>query len=375
MRRMLIVAMIFTTLSTALPLTAEGGPLLDWWRTRPKLFGKKQPVVTTYMPPVGTCTSSCPQVCQRVSVSYEPQTSYRSTWVQTPITSYRPETTTDPLTGCQVTCVKPCTTYQWSLKRVPHTTYRPVYQTQTVQMPAVTTGSCNTCAVPQPAVVTTPVANPYGALTYSAPAAGGMPISGGMPATGAPMAQPTLPNGVTPGAAPADMMPTLNPNDPTVTNRIVVPPTLDANGNPVGSSILNESYRQPVPGTTSPPPSGAASPMNVAPPNGSTSRMPQRIESSNSNSNQHNPIVDPAPGVRRTQPSSAPPLWATDQNTASVSLHRPWEYSPIQLAVYEQPQQNEPQRFHAPTSNMVPVQATPTPARRIRNDGWQSLDR
>jgi hypothetical protein len=246
-------------------------------------------------------------------------------------------------------------------------------------MPAVTTTSgCNTCSVPQPAMVAAPPTNaygsadPYGTLTYAAPGSTGMPIAGGMPATGGYPSQPTLPNGVTPGSAPADLAPSLNPNNPTTTNRIAIPPMYDANGNPIGSSILNDAYRPSVPSASPPPPS---EPENGASSNGASSRMPQRIETGNSNANRHNPILDPAPGVRRTQPSSAPPLLPADLNTASVSLHRPWEYSPIQLAVYEQPDQAAPQRFHVPTSSVQPVQAVPTPAQPIRNDGWQSLAR
>ncbi|MCA9107664.1 MAG: hypothetical protein KDA83_19775, partial [Planctomycetales bacterium] len=117
-----------------LPQQAQAGPLLDWLRG---LVGANRPVQTAYMPAQGC--ESCTMTCQRTVVNYVPQTDYRTDWTQVPVTTYRPVTSADPVTGCTITCMRPCTTYEWRAQRVPVTTYRPVYSTQTVQRPITQT--------------------------------------------------------------------------------------------------------------------------------------------------------------------------------------------------------------------------------------------
>ncbi|MEZ6093282.1 MAG: hypothetical protein R3C03_03445 [Pirellulaceae bacterium] len=133
--------------------TAQAGPLLDWLRgLRNRCSLNRQP---TY-PIAGQtaacglqpdqCRVDCQQTCSRTVVNYVPYTAYRTSWEKVPVTQYRPVTSSDPCTGCTVTCMKPCTTYTWSQKQVPYTTYRPVYRQETYKVPvSYVTNNCNSC--------------------------------------------------------------------------------------------------------------------------------------------------------------------------------------------------------------------------------------
>ncbi len=150
--------------------SAEAGPLLDWIR------GLRRRPCNTYQPLTyrqtaltgaanphnlqpGQCARTCNQTCSRVVVNYVPHTAYRTDWKRVPVTQYRPETSSDPCTGCSVTCMKPCTTYNWQMQRVPYTTYRAVYRTENYTVPVTTitnscatgtcaTNTCSTCPTP-----------------------------------------------------------------------------------------------------------------------------------------------------------------------------------------------------------------------------------
>lgn len=74
--------------------------------------GTCAPVTVGYAP-TGLC-NLCP-----TPTAATPTIRYRTTLTRVPVTSYRPVTTTDPATGCPVTCLQPCTTYRWQFKRVP----------------------------------------------------------------------------------------------------------------------------------------------------------------------------------------------------------------------------------------------------------------
>ncbi len=154
---------------------AEAGPF-DW------LFGKKQPTTvnyapyttyyapqaayqvphTTYYAPATTCSVSYKPV---TTVQYAQQTGYRTNYARVPTTVYRPVASVDGTTGCAVTVMKPCTTWTWQARRVPYTTYKPVYTTryvgtQTCQTPicrlpacgtpSCATGTCGTTNYAQP---------------------------------------------------------------------------------------------------------------------------------------------------------------------------------------------------------------------------------
>ena len=70
-------------------------------------------------PPTATYAAQ-PTCLQRLGSCFSPSagsTSYRTTWKTVPVTSYRPIVSTDPVTGCPVTVMKPCTTYAWQADR------------------------------------------------------------------------------------------------------------------------------------------------------------------------------------------------------------------------------------------------------------------
>jgi hypothetical protein len=140
--------------------SAEAGPLMDWLRRRRQAYQVPAYGYQGYgapAPACGTCQTTCQQTCQRVVSDYVPYTAYRTNWQQVPVTYYRPVTNSDPCTGCTVTCMRPCTTYQWQAQRVPYTAYRTVYRTETYRVPVTTTTyappmtpaapGCSTCGI------------------------------------------------------------------------------------------------------------------------------------------------------------------------------------------------------------------------------------
>ncbi len=155
--------------------SAEAGPLLDWLRglrnrrnCNTCYQGCQAPATTLrqtqytgtvnpYNLQPGQCARTCNQTCSRTVVNYVPCTAYRTSWKQVPVTQYKPQTSSDPCTGCTVTCMRPCTSYTWQMQRVPYTTYRPVYTQQNYTVPVTTitndcaTGTCGTCATCPPA--------------------------------------------------------------------------------------------------------------------------------------------------------------------------------------------------------------------------------
>jgi hypothetical protein len=164
-----------------------------------------------------------------------PQTYYRTVWKQVPVTSYRPVVSADPVTGCPVTVMKPCTTYQWQATRqrqgffrrlfnrlcpsrdpVPVAAATPSYCVPTTCVPTTIDG-CSVAppttmapapapmqAAPAPAGTPAPAPAPYYERGPAPRTAPGVP--GPAPAPGSPPATPG-------GTAPADQRPRLEPGD------------------------------------------------------------------------------------------------------------------------------------------------------------------
>jgi hypothetical protein len=270
---------------------AEAGPLLDW------LFGRRRCFAPACAPAptCATCTTTCQQTCSRVVVNYVPQTCYRTEWERIPVTTYQQTTSSDPCTGCTVTCNRPCTTYNWQMKQIPYTTYRPVYTQETYQVPVTYTsqvpvaqtmpmaapvGGCSTCAgyMPTTVVQSPVVASPYPQYYQTTPQV---------------IAAPAAP--VT--STPADQIPTL--------------------------------------GTT---PQSSNQPVLIQGTNGTTSAAwPTQLQAPAS---PISPLKDPNPGARwdaNMDTNSAPQLQNPfNQTTHSPSVER-WGYSPVRLASYEVP--------------------------------------
>ncbi len=60
---------------------------------------------------------------------YVPQIAYRTAFQPVPVTTYQTSTSINPANGLPMTCTRPCTSYTYQARRVPYTTYRPVYTT------------------------------------------------------------------------------------------------------------------------------------------------------------------------------------------------------------------------------------------------------
>jgi hypothetical protein len=80
--------------------------------------------VTTYAgyaPYTAAYAPACGQ-----TVSYMPQTSYRTVYVNAPVVAYQPVSACNPCTGCPTTVMRPVVSYVTQARLVPYTTYRPV---------------------------------------------------------------------------------------------------------------------------------------------------------------------------------------------------------------------------------------------------------
>ena len=156
----IVIAAIVAVTCLTQTQQAQAGPLLDWLRGIRRPCCGQNTVPFTAARPVtpnvgnlqpGQCMKTCNKTCSRTVVNYVPYTAYRTNWNKVPVTKYRPVTTSDPCTGCTMTCMKPCTTYTYQMQRVPYTTYRPVYRQENYTVPVTTitndcsTGTCNTC--------------------------------------------------------------------------------------------------------------------------------------------------------------------------------------------------------------------------------------
>ncbi len=327
----IIALFIAATLLAALPSDANAdGPLRRWWRgLRTPKNACCTPTTASCAPnpydlKPGQCMKTCQQTCSRTVVNYVPCTAYRTVTQRVPVTQYRPETTSDPCTGCTVTCMKPCTTYTYQVQRVPYTTYRPVYRQETFKVPVTTitndccTPTCNTCAtgtcatgtcetgcgtcgtsgaIQQPNYAPTPALAPQTSTYYET--APGAISSGGSYGTG----------GFTP-TLPADQTPSLI--NPTSSQR----PMSDRLTDP----IIGSGYQ--------------------------TSTGPARLDV---------------------------------QETASRSpIHKQWSYSPVRLASYEKPATTRVQmapamRQLAPVSQVEPS-ATWSNSQSAQRNGWVEVN-
>lgn len=267
---------------------ANAGPLLDWLFRRNRNCACAPPVA----PPCSTCQTTCQQTCSRMVVNYVPYTAYRTDWERVPVTTYQQSSSTDPCTGCTVTCNKPCTSYNWRMKQTPYTTYRPVYTQETYQVPV--TYTTQVAAAPVYDTGCSTCSSGYAATPgYQAPVA---PTSYPQyyqqaPATGGTIYQPTPAAGT--GATGADLQPTLNVN-PQSSNRPVM---IDGTTGSTSTNWPTQIQSQPT-----------AAPIS--------------------------PLQDPNPDARWNGNSPPQLLNPFNQSTSAPSVQR-WGYSPVRLATYE----------------------------------------
>jgi hypothetical protein len=256
--------------------------------------------------------------------------------------------------------MRPCTSHTWQMRQVPYTTYRPVYHTETYQVPVTTSMCAPTCApsiptMPFPAAVGLPT---DGCATCAGGIAAGSAIvpQGTLSTQGtytsAPFAgvQNTYPATVQPSygtPTPADLAPSLtNPQTlqkPVIIERRVVDPAT-------------------VPGTSSSSYAPIATPPN-APPAGGAGSSPY--------------LRDPQPASRWNE--TAPEL--LEDQTARHPAVEPWTYSPMRLAGHLEAVPRTQANSNSAWANAVPtivhgtVQAVPSGTAAVStapNAGWRT---
>lgn len=339
------------------PAKAQAGPLLDW------LLGKHKGCCSSCLAPAQACAPTCPQptvcqmnctqTCQRVVVNYVPYTAYRTNWEQVPVTQYRQTCSTDPCTGCPVTCMKPCVSYSWQLKRVPYVTYRPVYRTESYSVPvtytAMAPSTCSTCAT----CPTSPTV--------------GLPQAG-CSTCGTGYANPVI-----------SSMPTVLPDATLATNGTYT----------VSPSTTVPPYYQSAPATTTSPylqNNTTITPADQAPvlgkpiiidrreivPDSSSFQAPALTPSGTNTGLQGvRPIRDPNPGLRWD--NRAPATNPEDQ-TASAPTRRRWDYSPVRLASHTEAHSVDSTSGELKTvRGDLQIESRPANADQV-NAAWKNLD-
>ena len=302
---------------------AQAGPLLDWLRgirrtssTQNSLLPQQSfaaqsfagqsavaPSAAGLQP--GQCMKTCNKTCSRTVVNYVPYTAYRTNWKKVPVTQYRPVTTSDPCTGCTMTCMKPCTTYTYQCQRVPYTTYRPVYRQENYTVPVTTItndcstgscGTCDTCGTGQSFGGQVQNFNPTPAST--------------VPSFAAPT--PTFSAPPSSGLVPADTTPSLSlPGGST--SRLPIP----SGGIDTSNTFQAQSYTPATPHTASAGDIRSAT-QGVRPSNRQRSFI-DRLENQGSSRNSGSTTqADRRNDIRPT--------------TEMASLRRRWSYSPVRMA-------------------------------------------
>ena len=305
------------------------------------------------------------ETCAPQTVSYMPQTCYRTQYVQVPVVTYRPVSSGCCLSNlfnhcnsCQTPTqtMRPVTTMVYQARMVPFTTYRivptnpcnaglcgsmPTTTYAPIAAPAVASGGCSSCAAPAatyapagatyaPATTTytTPSVAPYSAPnyaptystpTYSTPGAGTVYPS---PSTSTTPPIYTVPSNLGPSAAPvtpAPGAPSLSTMPGATTNRPAYPSTAPVTRNPLA----------PIPDAN----------LNTSP---------------------------------RINPSSSPRLIDPDARTTSAPVIPAWSYSQVAWPARDQVIPAVAHIERPVIAPQPPVETHPGP---VVDDGWRPSSR
>ena len=203
-----VVISALTATSLMIPGEAKAC-FLDWFRRR-------EPT-TSYYPPATAAPAgaSCGAAyCEQTVLRYVPQVAYRTVWQPVPVTTYRRTVSYNPSSGLPMTCTQPCTSYTYQARRVPYTSFRPVY----TQVPVTNgTSGCNSCqtTVAPPATATPYYQSPAASQPAFTPSTGGLPTTSDLPgASPWEPVQPAVPSpAATNGGYPAPPPTTTDPAD------------------------------------------------------------------------------------------------------------------------------------------------------------------
>lgn len=314
--------------SVAAP-SAQAGPLYNWlWqhhynklmRCAPRSFNAAaQP---TCGQPAGCCTTTCTQTCQRVVVNYVPCTAFRTSWEQVPVTQFQQTSSTDPCTGCQVTCMKPCTSYSWQMRRVPYTTFRPVYRTETYSVPITVAtmppSPCSTCGG----------GSPCGSCSScgTCPTAAALPQTGGCATCGQSALSPGMIGmpAVVPSTSLSNNGFTIAPGTFDAANVLQTAPPQATNPILQNNSTLAPADQVPALGKP------IIIDRREITPDSSSFQVPT-LTPTNTGMQGVRPMQDPNPGLRW---DNRAPTTSVDDQTAAAPTRQRWDYSPVRLASY-----------------------------------------
>jgi hypothetical protein len=257
-----------------------------------------------------------------------PQTYYRTSWERIPVTSYRPVVATDPATGCPVTLMKPCTTYEWQaqrkewgcglLSKLFGCDDRPAPQVQyCVPTMCCESSDCGGSAV--------------SGGCCQPPAAAMAPLPSSPSPTPAPYYAPGPPSVLTPSPTSGAPSPTLAPGPPPAAGAVPsrTQPPAAADTRPTLKPVAPEGS---APAAPMPPGSGAPT-TDPAPPDmqalpslGAPVEAPENSRLA--------PIPDPsATPVSPTEQRDAPPLLNPRDQVASLRTGQHWAVTPVSGSV------------------------------------------
>lgn len=333
-------------------------------------FHKKTPA-----PAVAACNPCGVQQ----TVSYVPQTCYRTQFVTVPVTTYRPATTVDPCTGCRTSVMRPVIAYVQQKQIVPYTTYRPMVS-----------NACFSCA---PAATTT-YAPVIPAAAPMVPAAAPCATCGVGAAAVAPPAGYAVAPAVTAPAMSAPMMSAPAGTAPAVPGYAAPQiPSYTAPGGTSYAAPAIPTYTNPSPSPytaipTAPlyatPPSGvpASAAPSIGPPTGAPSLSPTPGAPAAPSTQQNlkpdapKPVPDPnvinQPAAPRATPSSIPRLIDPDTRTTARPIYEPWASSPVNW-----PEQTPVRTVsatvetRAASADIAPI----APLAPVDTDGWRPSQR
>ena len=298
-------------------------------------FAQATPTPNVHNLQPGQCMKTCQKTCSRTVVNYVPYTAYRTAYKRVPVTKYRPETTTDPCTGCTLTCMKPCTTYTYQCQRVPYTTYRPVYRQETYKVPVTTiTNDCSTGTCAPCNTCDTCSGGNVGGFANQVP---GLPAGNFNPT-------PAAGSATTTNFAPQYSTPQPAPTTSTYYEQVPNGTISPSSGATFGSGTIGSGTRYNAPIPTTQPSLQEVSPLQDVNPYVSQRPFLDRINKSGAGGNYQ------ASALREVE-DKAPARFSFDDKTAASPVRKQWGYSPVRTASFTKPTTNRVQFSRSRSNN------------------------
>jgi hypothetical protein len=324
---------------------------------------------------------STPGLGSAPRVSPIPQTYYRTTWKRVPVTAYRPATTADPITGCPVTVMQPCTTYRWEPERRRCGLLGRLFGLCDPAPPAMVATAVPTCVVTsdccgpmvgmESSTILSPSPTPAG---YYAP--GGSALGQGFapPATAVPTPSLAPPTDSPGQPGPADLRPSLKPADGGLDSYYLAPqdgPSGPQWSGPYGNGAESDpTGTVPLPALEGPAEKTHPGSLQLRPvPDPDATPVPPRPN----NATPHGPLPNgplpngPLPNGAAPSGSDsndAPQLLNPRDQVAAANARPAWAYT---ATTWPKPETRQRASAQSPS---IPVRQ---PASQWDESGWQSL--